>query len=58
MNAIKKIKLIVSVEKSNLPKEDKRQIIKILLTTSLEKGLPKILHVIGAALEVFKLFSQ
>lgn len=58
MNAIKKIKLIVSVKKSDLPKEDKKQIINILLTTSLEKGLPKVLRIIGVAVNAFKLFSQ
>lgn len=58
MNAIKKIKLIVSVKKSDLSKEDKKQIINILLTTSLEKGLPKVLRIIGVAVNAFKLFSQ
>lgn len=58
MDLVKRIKLIISVKKSNLPREDKKQIIKILRTNSLEKGLPLILQVLGTALEVFKFFSQ
>lgn len=55
---MKKIKLIVAVKKSNLSKENKKQIIKILLTHNLEKSLPLVLQSLGVAMEVFELFSQ
>ena len=56
---MKKLKLISAVRRSDLPDEDKRQIIKILLTHSLEKSLPLILEAIGVATDIIvKLFSQ
>lgn len=59
MKTLTKLKLISAVHRSNLPNEDKRQIIIILLTHSLEKSLPLILKVIGTATEIIvKLFSQ
>jgi hypothetical protein len=57
MNILLKLKLIVAVKKSNLPKEDKSQIIKILLTHNLEKSLPLILPILGVAEAIIKLFS-
>lgn len=54
---MKKFRLILAVSKSNLSKEDKKQIIKILLTHNLEKSLPLVLKSFGVAVEVFKLFS-
>lgn len=58
MNLVTKIKLITAVKKSDLPKEDKSQIIRILLTNNLEKALPLILSTLGTALKVFEFFSQ
>lgn len=58
MNLVTKIKLITAVKKSDLPKEDKSQIIRILLTNNLEKALPLILRTLGTALKVFEFFSQ
>jgi len=58
MKLIIKIKLIIAVKKCDLPKEDKSQIIKILLTHNIEKSLPLILQSLGVAEAIIKLFSQ
>lgn len=55
---ITKIKLIAAVNKSNLSREDKKKITKILLTYKLEKGLPLIVPILGVVKEVIRLFSQ
>lgn len=55
---MKKFRLILAVSKSDLSKEDKKQIIKILLTHNLEKSLPLVLKVLSVTTEVIKLFSQ
>lgn len=55
---ITKIKLIAAVNKSNLSREDKIKITKILLTYKLEKGLPLIVPILGVVKEVIRLFSQ
>lgn len=57
-DCLKRIKLISVVNKSNLSRKDKNQIIKILLTYKLEKGLPLILPILGVVEEVIRLFSQ
>lgn len=58
MKLITKIKLIIAVKKCNLSKENKSQIIKILLTNNIEKSLPLILQSLGVAEAIIKLFSQ
>ncbi len=58
MKLITRFRLIAAVKKSDLPKKDKSQIIKILLTHNLEKALPLILRTLGTALKVFEFFSQ
>lgn len=58
MKLITKIKLIIAVKKSDLSKEDKSQIIKILLTHNIEKCLPLILQSLGVAEAIIKHFSQ
>ena len=58
MNFFTKIKLVIAVKKSDLSKEDKSQIIKILLTHNLEKSLPLILQSLGVAEAIIKIFSQ
>ena len=55
---LKRIKLIAVVNKSNLSRKDKNQIIRILLTYKLEKGLPLILPILGVVEKVIRLFSQ
>lgn len=57
MKLLTKLKLIVTVNKSDLPIKDKSLITIIILTHNLEKSLPLILKVPGAA-GVFKIFSQ
>ena len=56
MRIITRIKLIIAVKNCDLSKEDKSQIIKILLTHNLEKSLPLILQSLGVADAIFKLF--
>lgn len=58
MKLLTKLKLIVTVNKSDLPIKDKSLITIIILTHNLEKSLPLILKVPGAAAGVFKIFSQ
>lgn len=58
MKLLTKLKFIVTVNKSDLPIKDKSLITIIILTHNLEKSLPLILKVLGAAAGVFKIFSQ
>ena len=58
MNLLTKIKLIIAVKQSNLSKNDKTQITKIILAHNIEKSLPLILQSLGVAETIIKLFSQ
>ncbi len=58
MTTITKVKLILAIKKCDLTKADKSQIIKIILTHNLEKGLPLILQTLGVTEAIIKLFSQ